>query len=226
MFKRIILLFMVASTPIACDDINYDSETRLVIEGVLTDRFGAPIPNQSIDIGVYNYEIPQTNDAPTNPDDIISYGFTDENGAFKMAIPAPDQENKHTIGLLINHKGGSFQNKEFLNIKRNNFDDYRLNMGWIALFKDNSICNLIIRPETDNPDHELRKVEIEGVVADRYVYMNPSNLDLERQVARAQTVVIHYEVADHSGAITVITQNSVNLNIGSLNSEIDYTLHY
>lgn len=225
MIKKIASFFLLALF-YGCNDINYDSQTRLVLQGEIVNRAGEPVANQAIDVAIYNHDL-DSNDQEYSATDVISYGYTDGMGAFKLVFPAPKNES-HRIGLRINHLGGNYQNKEFLRIKREDFTEFRLDLGSIYLYKQSEICQLFINPTTSNENHELRSVAVEGLLAERFVYHHPFETDLmnlRKAVVKGQTVKLKYEVIDHSNPEPVILTDSVNVNIGLL-SELNYTLHY
>lgn len=227
MIKRIILLFMVASAVMACDDINYDSETRLVIEGQLIDKNGNAIPNQDVDIAVYDDDDVSLG-VSQYPDDVISFGSSDATGKFKLIIPAPKGE-ENTIGVRINRHSSNFQHKEFLLIRRKDFINYRFNLNQVKLYQAEDIATLTIYPNQTHPDHELKKASIEGSLAEEFVYVNPIApilpYSLTAQVLAGQTVTVRYEVIDYSGDGPVVTEHTVDVVIGS-GQTTNYTLNY
>lgn len=225
---RKITLLLVALFVYSCDNVNYESETRLVAQGQLTDHDGNPLANREIDIAIFDDkdQIPEF-DYYTSPRDVISYGYTNATGHFKLAFPAPKGENLR-IGIRINKYAVGYQQKQFLNIKSRDFIGYRYDLGAVALYKTDEVSRLVITPSESDPTHELLEISVEGLMADDFVYVNPitNNLfDLAHLVRTNQTVAIHYRVKEYSGPSAIVTENTVNVAIGT-DSTTNYTLNY
>jgi len=121
---RKILVFFSLLAIISCESIEYDGETRLVVQGQTVDENNASIRDISVRIKVFS----GTNDAS----DIISYGTSDPFGNFKLVIPAPKSEDNF-IRIELTKPGYANQPQIIDSIMRNNFHDYKLDLGRIRI---------------------------------------------------------------------------------------------
>ena len=132
--KKITLLICILFLVTSCE-IQYDGETKIVVTGKLIDENGNPISNKNIDITIYS-------DDPYTPSDLISFGKSNQNGNFTLIFPAPTIDYKFSISInnQINQTS-EFQTKEII-AKRNNFENYKLDLDNIILYKKESITTL------------------------------------------------------------------------------------
>ena len=122
---RKILLFLSLLAVISCESIEYDGETRLLIEGQIIDGNSDPMRDISVKIEVYN--------SSTNASDVISYGTSDATGSFKLVIPAPKSEDNF-IRVEMAKPGNPYDLKIIDSISKADFSNYKLNLGRIDFY--------------------------------------------------------------------------------------------
>jgi hypothetical protein len=225
MIKKIVLLFIVGLFFSSCNDINYDSETRLVIEGRLVNENGESMSNRYIDIAVYNelgYGAYAT--------DVISSGTTDVNGNFRYIIPAP-KDFSHYMSIRINSVSNSYQHKEYALIQRKDFTNYRFNVGTATLYPTQSIATLNVITQQVNPQNELVYLNIDGLRSDETIFINPLQPDYELfenyfSVIKNQTVRLHYTIMDRSNPNNPESTDYETPIVIDNEQQINYTLNY
>ena len=220
--KQIALIFCILFLATSCE-IQYDGETKMVVTGKLIDLIGNSLPEKDIEITV------EGGDLLLSPaDDLISYGKSDQNGNFTYIFPAPKGDNRIYISINdINNQPNEFQSKTYI-AAENNFENYKLDLNKITLYKKESITTLrLILNQTSTKKH-LTDIKIEGKQPNSFVYLDPlpNNSDYLvdfYDVIKNQTVVLKYTVIDYSNTPTPTT-NSVSIPIA--NDEVTYTITY
>lgn len=225
MIRKFALLLFVGVLLAGCTDINYDGETRLVLEGRLVNEQGEPLPNRYVDIAVY-----ATANYGSHSSDIISSGTSDLNGNFQFIVPAPKGVNNH-MSIRINPGNNSYQYKEFALIQLKDFEDYRFDVHDVTMYARESIVWLVVTLQQSNVAHILTHLDIEGNRADETVFINPLVLDYQPydnyfSVVRNQTVVLHYTILDQSDPNNPMsTDYELPINIGN-EPQVNYLLNY
>lgn len=231
MIQKIAAVIVVALLFTGCNDIYYDAETRLILEGKLVDKDGNPLPGQRIEI-----EVREDDGVNYSDHDLISEGFSDANGAFRFFVPAPTDTDHSSFNLKINESyeypvNGRYQDKKYTNIRRHNFTDYRFNINAVKLFRNEEIATLGIATEQTNFAHELTFIDIVGDRADREINFNSNTIDFEFDhysvaVKKNQTLTLKYTVIDNTNQNNPITNEySVLIEIGD-SPNPTYTLSY
>lgn len=231
MIKKIALLFVAALGFLtSCSDIVYDAETRLVVEGRLVDKNGNAIPNQHIDIQTIERDEYETYGSK----DIITNGSSDASGNFKFVIPGPSNE-ANTINVRINQHNGysvnGIQEKQFVNIQRKNFVNYKFNLNTVTLHQVSDIITLTIITEQTNEHHVLSNIIVEGNMANPVVAVNPEEpmdfipYEYSYELLRDQTVSLKYTVNDYTNSNNVVTTN-YDVPIEINNQYVNYILNY
>ena len=229
MIKKL-TLFIIAVCLASCNNIDYDGETRLVIEGNLRDETGAALANQQMEIIIQerNYEDQYTDQ------DQISYGSSDANGNFQFVIPAPKGDNNFVdINVYINNGNSVYQFKGVRAIRKSNFTNYKYSLKDLTIYKNDAIADLTIQlnPATDN--RVLTALDIDGIRADTYIDINPlpeddtPGFDYENifKVAKNQTVTLNYTVTDYSNPGTPVSTN-FSEPIVVTTANVNYILNY
>lgn len=211
MFKKIAFFFILAASLSSCNDIYYDAETRLIIEGQLVDKNGAAIPNQAIDIQIVEKDKYYFSENW----DIISSGNSGADGHFRFIIPGPeDPDNRITVRINYTdffEYNRPFQNKSFLNIQKKDFVDYIYNFNQVVLYSPSDITSLIVYADQINAHNSLKIESLEGFRADRIFFVNPEPTNLVSppeyyfDVRKNQTVTLHYSITDHSDPDNPVT---------------------
>jgi hypothetical protein len=220
--KRITLLICILFLVTSCE-IQYDGETKIAVTGKIVDENGNPIPKKNIDITI------DGGGAFLSPSsDLISYGKSDQNGNFTLIFPAPKSDNSISISInnIINQTS-EFQAKEII-AKKINFENYKLDLNNITLYKNESITTLRLILNRTSTNKQLTNIKIEGKQANSYVYLdpllnNPDYLDTYYNVIKNQTIVLKYTIIDHLNSATP-TLNSVSIPI--VNDAVTYTITY
>lgn len=217
---------------VSCETINYDGETRLVIEGNLRDDNGSPLPNQQMEIVVQkrNYS-----NAITDKDQ-ISYGASDVDGKFQFVIPEPKGDNDFVdINVYINGSTSTYQFKGVRGIRKSNFSNYRYQLNDLVLYKNAAISNLTIQLNQLNSSNELTALDISGIRADTYLDINPLPDDNDTvgfgyetlfRVAKNQTVTLLYTVTNYSNPNNPVATNYSQPIVINADNTVTYLLTY
>jgi hypothetical protein len=204
-------------------EIQYDGETKIAVTGRIIDQNGNPIPNKNVDITIYS-------DDMYTPSDLISFGKSDQNGNFTLIFPAPKVDYKFSISInnLINQTS-EFQAKEII-AKKNNFENYKLDLNKITLYKNESITTLKLILNKTSTNKQLKDIKIEGIQTSNYIDLNPNPeqtnpdyLDTNYNVIKKQIIVLKYTIIDHSNSDTP-TMHSISIPIVS--DAVTYTITY
>lgn len=217
--KKITLLICIIFLVTSCE-IQYDGETKIAVTGKLIDENGNPISNKNIDITIYS-------DDPYTPSDLISFGKSNQNGNFTLIFPAPTIDYKFSISInnQINQTS-EFQTKEII-AKRNNFENYKLDLDNIILYKKESITTLKLILNKTSTNKSVTDIKIEGKQPNSYIDLNPlqDNTNYIQQsynVLKNQTIVVKYTIIDYSNNSS--TLQSISIPIG--NDAVIYTITY
>lgn len=221
--KRITLLICILFLVTSCE-IQYDGETKIVVTGKLIDQNENPLSKKDIEVTINGGE------ALFSPSsDLISYGKSDQNGNFTLVFPAPKSENSISISInnIINQPS-EFQTKEII-AQKINFENYKLDLNKITLYKNESITTLKVILNNTSKSKQLIDIKIEGKQPNSYINLNPIQndpfyyLETNYQVIKNQTIILKYTVVDHSNTATPTT-NSVSIPI--VNDAVTYTITY
>jgi hypothetical protein len=220
--KRITLIICILFLVTSCE-IQYDGETKIAVTGRIIDQNGNPIPNKNVDITIYS-------DDMYTPSDLISFGKSDQNGNFTLIFPAPKVDYKFSISInnLINQTS-EFQAKEII-AKKNNFENYKLDLNKITLYKNESITTLKLILNKTSTNKQLKDIKIEGIQTSNYIDLNPNPeqtnpdyLDTNYNVIKNQIIVLKYTIIDHSNSATP-TVHSISIPIVS--DAVTYAITY
>ncbi len=223
--KKIILLVMLLIFS-SCE-IQYDGETKLVLKGKVLDENNVPFANKEIKLFVTRdgasipfifYILSETN--------FVGKAITDSNGKYTMVIPQP--KNFSQIIVEANSTNNDFNEKQFINIKQDDFINYELNLPTTMLYKKSDLTLLNIIPNQLNTNNELLKLEYIGeipfeiqTINNQYTIYNPYQTSIN--VKKNQTVILSYTVKDYSTNITSTLQQNITIDNSS---QIDYILNY
>ncbi|WP_418264236.1 hypothetical protein [Flavobacterium faecale] len=213
--KQIVLAFCI----LLCScEIQYDGETKLVVTGKILDENGSPIQNKNIGVLIYG-------GGTFMPSDKISYGFSDSMGYFTLIFPAP--KGDYNIMTVINEDDNVFQDKH-ISSKIKNFNNYKLDLNAITLFRKESITSLRLILNNTTTKKGITSIEIEGKVPefDVDLNLNPDNLgyfNTYYNVIKNQTVSLKYTVSDFS---TSPSSMSYTISIPINSEAVTYTINY
>lgn len=212
--KKILLFLLILST-YSCT-IQYDGETRLLFDTVLKDSNGMPISGKEVAIFV-GYEK-------------ISNSKTDTNGKIKLVFPAPKYDDLIEVRI---ESSNDYQNKIFSNIKKEDFEDYKLNVGpSIVLYKNDEITDFNIELNHVSTNTQLKSIKLEALLPlENTIY----NVDLDNnpfpndaiqtffRIVKNQDFVLKYTLTNYTNPQTT-QEFFVNLSIA--NAPYIYTLNY
>jgi len=218
-----ILLFFILLTAVSCDIIEYDGETRLVIQGQTVTPANAPIPGTSVKITIYK--------GLNETSDVISYGESDASGNFQLLIPAPKNENNFIRVELITPSSAN-QIKTFSSIMRKDFSVYKLDFGQIKIYNENELTQLTVVQNHVNPNNSISDIRItSGLQSEDVVEFNPvpppdpTLWETYFKVLNNQMITLSYKVTDHSAAVPVTTEYHDSIRIDT-DPTIIYTIQY
>jgi hypothetical protein len=147
-----------------------------------------------------------------------------------LIFPAPKVDYKFSISInnLINQTS-EFQAKEII-AKKNNFENYKLDLNKITLYKNESINTLKLILNKTSTNKQLKDIKIEGIQTSNYIDLNPNPeqtnpdyLDTNYNVIKNQIIVLKYTIIDHSNSATP-TVHSISIPIVS--DAVTYTITY
>lgn len=210
--KKILLLFFTIFTLSSCE-IQYDGETRIVVEGQLIDKDKNPISNKRISINTFA-------EATFGGADLISYANTDAEGKFTLIFPAPKSEDIAIITTINdyyypdNNSGGdvtSIYQSKSIQALRKNFINYKLNLNQIILYKKDDIAQLQILLNKTNNNKEITALHVDGVMAESIVNLKEEDknqyFNTYFEVLKNQNLKLSYTIADYSNPSKVVTTN-------------------
>jgi hypothetical protein len=221
--KQIALIFCILFLVTSCE-IQYDGETKMVVTGKIIDQNGNSLSEKEIEVTI------DGGTAFLSPSsDLISYGKSDQNGNFTLIFPAPKGDNSIYISInnIINQPS-EFQAKE-ISANQNNFENYKLNLDKITLYKNESITTLKVILNKTSTNKQLTDIKIEGKLPNSYINLNPIQnnsyyyLETYYQVIKNQTIALKYTIIDHSNSATPTVQS---ISIPIVNDAVTYTITY
>ena len=187
--------------------IEYTGDERLVVKGNLVDENNQPLANCKIEAWVYKEggTIPFLFYVPDEKN-LISYTTTDKNGNYTMIFPKPSNESSMAVTVVPKENN---QEKYFINIQKNNFNDYTLNLSSTKIYKKSSISNLIINlNQMDDSSNEIQYIKLIGTFPEHYVYVNPIDVideyfryDYKKSVIKNQSLIVQYEIFNYETGI-------------------------
>lgn len=149
--KRIILLICILFLVTSCE-IEYDGETKIAVTGKIIDENGNPLSEKDIEVTVDG-----GGDFLSPSSDLISYGKSDQNGNFTLIFPAPKNGNQIFISIndIIN-QFSEFQRKTYI-AKEKKFENYKLDLNKITLYKNESITTLRLVLNNTTPNKQTNR---------------------------------------------------------------------
>ncbi len=220
--KRISLLICILFFVSSCE-IQYDGETKIAVTGKIIDENGIPLSGKDIQINVQG-----DGGLFSANSDLISFGESDINGNFTLIFPTPQGEYNFSISISnLQKQTSEFQNQEII-ANKNNFENYKLDLKNITLYKKESITTLRLLINKTSTNKQLTSIQIEGKLFNDLIFLNPignnpNNLQTYYNVIKNQTVILKYTIIDYSnnGATTV---QSISIPIA--NDAVNYTITY
>lgn len=221
--KQMALIFCILFLATSCE-IHYDGETKIVVTGKLIDQNENPLSKKDIEVTINGGR------ALLSPSsDLISYGKSDQNGNFTLIFPAPKNDNSISISINnIVNQTSEFQAKEII-AQKINFENYKLDLNKITLYKNESITTLKLILNNTTKSKQLIDIKIEGKLPNSYINLNPVQndpfyyLETYYQVIKNQNIILKYTIVDHSNTATPTT-NSISIPIA--NDAVTYTISY
>lgn len=219
--KRITLIICILFSLTSCE-IQYDGETKIVVTGKIVDENDIPLSEKDIEVTISGggFILPSS--------DLISFGKSDQNGNFTLIFPAPKNGNQIFISIndIINQTN-EFQSKEII-AQKNNFENYKLDLNNITLYKNESITTLKLILNQTSTNKQLKDIEIEGKQPNNYIDLNPLQnnsdyLNTNYYVIKNQTVVLKYTIIDFSNSSTPTTHS---ISIPIINDAVTHTITY
>lgn len=211
---RKLFTLIVLFTLISCEGIQYDGETRLVFQTVVLNSSGQPLPNSHVEISVGN----------AYSTGLISKGLTDKDGKITLLFPAP--KNDLGINLRIYNDDDSYLQKEILNIRKADFENYKFiyQNDYLLKYDETAPLQLIYNQTSSNK--VITKVSINGTYHMDQEFYNYSSDDYfpvgEILLKKNQAFQLKYTVLNLQSQAQ--TAYSVDLNIG--NEPISYTINF
>lgn len=211
--KKIILAILFL-TVTSCE-IQYDGETRLLFETTLKNSDGSAVSGQEVFVFVQSEN--------------ISNAKTDRNGKIKLVFPAPKFDDFIEVRI---ENSGAYQTKVFTNIKKKDFEDYKLNVGSsIVLYKNDEITDFDIILNHVSSTTQLQSIKLEALLPLEYTVYNtdaatnpfPNSVQTNYRIVKNQNFVLKYTVINYT---TPSTTEEFTVNLSVANDAIAYTLNY
>lgn len=229
--KKILLLLLTLFTLYSCD-IQYDGETRIVVQGQLVDKDKNPISNKRVQINTYSGE------GYGSSSDLISYGDTDAEGKFTLIFPAPKSDEVDIVTSIndsqyIDYSSSQnpvsdYQSKA-IRASNRNFINYKLEFNQIVLYKNDEITQLEIALNRISNTKQITEIHVEGNLAENIIDLTGKiendYIKTLFDVAKNQNLKISYTIRDYSNPanITSTKQEAVV----TINSEkVIHTITY
>lgn len=223
--KRILIVLFVLLT--SCG-IEYDGGTKIVVKGKITTSDNLPLENQEVNLYVSRDDayIPFLYYSPSETN-YIGKTLTNRNGEYTIVIPKPTN-NFSEIIVETNSNSNNLNRKQFRNIQNSNFTNFELILPNSILFNKSDLAILSIEPNNVNPENELKKIELIGILPNEIEFINPLEneeyfFDYNRLVKKNQTIVLRYTVFNYNTNATTIQDENIVID-GS--NEITYTLNF
>ncbi len=217
-----ILFFCFLLCLISCE-IQYDGETKIVLTGKLIDENGNSLPDKDIEITI------DGGGSILSSSDLISYGKSNQDGNFTLIFPAPKNDNEISISInkLINQTN-EFQEKYF-RAKKNNFENYKLDLNKITLYKRESVTNLKLILNKTSTNKRLENIMIEGKLPNFYINLNPlpdnsDSIETFYNVIKNQNITLKYTIIDYSNSTIVSKEETVIIPVND--TPVIYNLNY
>lgn len=231
--KKTLLLLLTLFTFYSCD-IQYDGETRIVVQGQVVDKDNNPISDKKVEINAHSGDT-------FNPSNFISSTNTDAEGKFTLIFPAPKSDEIDIVttingyyyvaykpNLSIDPTSG-YVSKTISALKKN-FINYKLDLNKIVLYKREEITDLNIELNQTNSYNRVTQIYLEGPNAESYIDLN---FDKEKDewgqthfsVVKNQNITLHYKVANYSNPTKVVyTEHQTTITINS--EKVTHTITY
>ncbi|TDP03427.1 hypothetical protein [Flavobacterium sp. 245] len=201
--KKILLLFFTLLLCYSCE-IQYDGETRIVVQGQLIDKNNNPVSNKKI-------EITTSTGGTFGTSDLISYTNSDADGRFTLIFPAPKNDSISIITSINEFQNNELQSKA-INALKKNFRNYKLDLNQIVLYETKDITQLdfILNKTTNNK--EIRDIQIEGLQSDSYIDLNAKKnishvINTHFDVIKNQNINLSYTIVDYSDPTKPVSTN-------------------
>jgi 5-hydroxyisourate hydrolase-like protein (transthyretin family) len=155
----LVFLFLVYSC-----DIQYDGDTRLIIDTTVKDmEDGTPLQN-------IPYQVIVTNGYTT---ETISSGTTDNQGRLLSIFPAPTLDTDF-IQLRIEPQN-TYKKQEFIRIQKSDFIDYKISPFSNGLAKIDNLVELTLEINQITTQTFLSELSIDAIKPDLTINYNPEN---------------------------------------------------
>jgi hypothetical protein len=229
--KKNLLLLLTLFTLYSCD-IQYDGETRIVVQGQLVDKDKNPISNKRVQISTYSGEGYGSNS------DLISYGDTDTEGKFTLIFPAPKSDEVDIVTSIngsqyIDYSSSQnpvsdYQSKVIRALNRN-FINYKLEFNQIVLYKNDEITQLEIALNRISNTKQITEIHVEGNLAETIIDLT-SKIENDYiktlfDVAKNQNLKLSYTIRDYSNPANITSTKQEA--IITINSEkVIHTITY
>ncbi len=219
--KKILLLFFTLLICYSCE-IQYDGETRIVVQGQLIDKNNNPLSDKKIEITTYS-------DDTYGGSNLISYANTDAEGRFTLVFPAPKSEGIFIQTLINEHQNNGLQSK-IINALKKNFSNYKLDLKQIVLYETKDIAQLDIHLNKISTTKQITDIHIEGLQADYFTNLTAETnqnqfLTTRFDVIKNQNINLSYTLFDYTDPKKTITTNQKA--VIEVNSEnVIYTITY
>lgn len=220
--KKIIFFISFAFLLLKCT-VPYDGESRYIFTTTIVDKNNNPIPN--IDVSVDFTETGYLN-VPSNKD-IVAQTFSDNNGVINLVFPyASKIENVH---VRIGKYNYSYI-YEIINIKKNNFTNYKLIEPTIAIYSFDDAIQLLVNVSNTSSIKYVSKLEVIGTQWNSIKDYNPIENSMEISPIyekyfspiKNQNITLKYEVVTvlNGQSSSTITQEQITI----LEDDISYEI--
>ncbi|MFD1605747.1 hypothetical protein ACFSJW_04025 [Flavobacterium artemisiae] len=230
--KKTLLLLLTLFTIYSCD-IQYDGETRIVVQGQVVDKDNNPIADKRIEINTHS-------SSDYVGSDLISFTNTDSEGKFTLIFPSPKSDEIDIVTTIngsyeidyqnIQTPTSGYQSKSIRATKRN-FANYKLDFNKIVLYKSEEITELEVALNQTSNNKQITDIHIEGNSAENFIDLKKEDENKNQylktlfDVAKNQNLKLSYSIRDFSNpANVVISQHEAIVTINS--EKVIHTITY
>ncbi|MFD0778081.1 hypothetical protein ACFQZF_05930 [Flavobacterium myungsuense] len=153
---KIVLGLFILFTFLSCE-IQYDGGTKLIVKGKIIDENNQPIANKDVKLIVSISTLEQR--VFPFEENYIGRAISKKDGSFVIAIPRPI--NFGQIIVETNSDDNLLNQKQFVNIQMDNFENYELVLPETKLFKKTDLCTLNV--ELNQVDFNNRIISIDYI---------------------------------------------------------------
>jgi hypothetical protein len=208
---KIILGLFILLTFLSCE-IQYDGGTKLIVKGKIIDENNQPIANKDVKLIVSISTLEQR--VFPFEENYIGRAISKKDGSFVIAIPRPI--NFGQIIVETNSDDNLLNQKQFVNIQMDNFENYELVLPETKLFKKTDLCTLNVELNQVDFNNRIISIDYIGEVCVGNVIFNVIDEEFWNFdsvfVKKNQTIILKYRIENISTGAFSDFEKSIQIN--------------